>query len=140
MSSRYGLVQQPVDARWEYAGEIGTNVIVAAVRVLFSSPSQFFFIYLYIHPTTALAVAAVAFGDMIIHCSRRNASAESADFAGWLTIGLKDSDFHGLIGLLSYADDSDDSNALTAAVASWAQEILSGAWNQTNGLETVSIS
>ena len=59
------------------------------------------FNFYFLIQTTALAVAAIAFGDMIIHCRRRNASVESADFAEWLTIGLKDSDFHGLIGLLS---------------------------------------
>ena len=49
-------------------------------------------------------MAAVAFGDMIIHCSNPNASDESAAFAKRLATGLKGNEFHGLVGLLSYGD------------------------------------
>ena len=80
-------------------------------------------------------MAAVAFGDMIIHCSNPNASDESAAFAKRLATGLKGNEFHGLVGLLSYGDNSSDAEALTAKVASWAEQLLSGTVDAGDWLE-----
>ena len=80
-------------------------------------------------------MAAVTFGDMIMHCSNPEASAESVAFAKWLTIGLKDSKFNGLIGLLSYGDGSNDAKAMVAKVASWAEHIFTGAVDADEWIE-----
>ena len=84
-----------------------------------------------------LAVAAVAFGDMIIHCSRPSANDESRAFAKILTVGLDDTKFkfRGLVGLLGYGDDSGSANALTAKISSWAEQIFSGTVNADDWLE-----
>ena len=67
-------------------------------------------------------MAAVAFGDMIIHCSNPNASDESAAFAKRLATGLKGNNLRPrraaeLRGQLSDAE-------ATAKVASWAEQLL----------------